>query len=98
MDRVAKPSHYELPRVRTYPQGTQGWVAVHYSATTMCPFFVHLSSYLQSVRLECSGRLGLPDHPWGSNPRLGDCCWVLCYWLLCYCATSLCLEREAWGE
>ena len=38
MDRVAKPTNYEPPRVRTYPQGTQGWVAVHYSATTMCPF------------------------------------------------------------
>ena len=30
MDRVAEPTNYEPPRVRTYPQGTQDWVAVHY--------------------------------------------------------------------
>ena len=72
MDRVAKPTNYEPPRFRTYPQGTQGWMAVHYSATTMCPFSTHLSSYLPSVLLRCPGRSGLPDHPWGSNPRLED--------------------------
>ena len=63
MDRFAKPTNYEPPRVRTYPQGTQGWVAVHYSATTMCPFSMHLSSYLPSVLFGCPGRSGLPDHP-----------------------------------
>ena len=63
MDRVAKLPHYEPPRVRTYLQGTQGWVVVRYSATTMCPLSVHLSSYLQSVLLGSSGRSGLPDHP-----------------------------------
>ena len=93
MDRVAKPTHYEPLGVRTYPQAIQGWVPAHYSATTMCPLFVHLSSYLQGVLLECSRRSGLPDHPWGSNPRLEDWRWVLCY-----CATSLCLGRGAWGE
>ena len=41
MDSVAKPTHYEAPGVRTYPQGTQGWVLVHYSATTMCLLPVH---------------------------------------------------------
>ena len=38
MDGVSKPTKYESPRFRTQPQGTKGWVAVHYSATTMCPF------------------------------------------------------------
>ena len=49
MDRVSKPINYESPRFRTCPQGTQGRVAVHYSATTMCPFFMHSSSYLPFV-------------------------------------------------
>ena len=64
MDRVAEPTNYEPPRFQTYPQGTQGWVAVHYSATTMYPLSMHLSSNLQSVLLGCSRRLGLPNHPW----------------------------------
>ena len=41
MDRVAKPTHHEPPRLRTYPQGTHGWVLVHYSAMTMCLLPVH---------------------------------------------------------
>ena len=72
MDRVSKLTNYESPRFRTYPQGTQGWVAVHYDATTMCPFSMHLSSYLPIVQFRCSKRSGLPNHPWGSNPRLED--------------------------
>ena len=59
MDRVSKPTNYEPPRFRTCPQGTR--VAVHYSATTICPFSMHLSSYLQSVQLRCPGRSGLPS-------------------------------------
>ena len=86
MDRVSKSTNYEPPRFQTYPQGTQGWVAVHYSATTMCPFSMRLASYLPSVLLRCQGRLGLPDHLWGSNPRLEDRRWVLCD-----CATVLSL-------
>ena len=55
MDRVAKPTHYEPPRVRTYPQGTQGWVTVHYSATTtkMCPFSVHLCICPPTFKVSC---------------------------------------------
>ena len=72
MDRVSKPTNYESHRFQIYPQGTQGWVAVHYSATTMCPFSMCLSSYLPIVQFQCPGRSGLPDHPWGSNPCLED--------------------------
>ena len=94
MDRVYKPTNYELPRFRTYPQGTQGWVVVHYGATTMCPFSMHLSSCLPSVQLKCPGRSGLPDHLWDSNPTGGLTLGVV---LLCYCAISLCQERGASG-
>ena len=65
MDRVAKPTHYEPPRVRTYPQGTQGRVLVHYSATTIvyypCTFF----SSLQSDMLRAFKTFG------ASRPSLG---------------------------
>ena len=56
MDRVSKPTNYGSPRFRTYPQGTQGWVAVHCSATTMCPFSMCLSSYLPIAQFRCPGR------------------------------------------
>ena len=50
-------------------------MAVHYSATTMCPSFVHFSSYLQSVPLEClaqsrNERTG-PPAPLSPHPALG---------------------------
>ena len=92
MDRVTKPTHYELPRVRTYPQGTRAGCLstivprryVYYPCTFSPAFKV--TSY------ECSGRSGLPDHPLGSNPQLEDFRWVLCH-----CTISLYLRSGGEG-
>ena len=60
MDRVTEPTNYEPPRVRTYPQGTQDWVGVHYITLIVprrcvsfgggCPSIHFLSASLMPAR------------------------------------------------
>ena len=71
MDRVSKSTNYESPRFRTYPQGTQGWIAVHYSATTMCPFSMRFVLIPSDCPVSVSGTFGASRSSLGLEPSSG---------------------------
>ena len=55
------------PRIRTYPQGTPGWVAVHSSATTLCQKRAQRSLRLAPSSTRSAAGIE-PTLPWTRHP------------------------------